>query len=84
MHVCRGFTSLEAALQDAQACLSATSLPAPVSAPALRISREGLQHCPSREEWQHTMKGVHGNLSVSSDAVTNLASQKPGIAPCSV
>ena len=68
-HACRGFTSLAAAAQDAEACLSAAALPAPVSAPALQIAREGLQHCPSKEEWQATMNTVHGSLSASSDTV---------------
>ena len=68
-HACRGFTSLAAAVQDAEACLSAAGLPGPVSAPALHIAREGLQHCPSKEEWQATMNTVHGNLSASSDMV---------------
>ena len=68
--VCRGCSSLEAAVQDAQACLSASAGPAPLSAPALQIARESLQHRPSKEEWQSTMSSVHSSLSASSDTAT--------------
>ena len=68
--MCRGYTSLEAAVQDAQACLSSSAGPVPLSAPALQITRKGLQHCPSKEEWQSTMNNVHGRLSASSDTAT--------------
>lgn len=54
-------------MRDAQACLSALAGPAALSAPALQITRESLQHCPSKEEWQSTMNNVHGRLSASSD-----------------
>ena len=57
-------------MQDAQACLSASAGPAPLSSPALHITRESLQHCPSKQEWQSTMNDVHGRLSASSDTAT--------------
>ena len=64
--LCRGFTSLAAAAEDALAALGAARGPAWQAAPALQVAREGqVRHTPDLARWREALGEVQDSLAPS-------------------
>ena len=75
-----GFSSLEAAVMDAQAALAALRAPAPPSAGAFKLQRGGSAHQPDSSAWETLMDGVHADLNAAATAAAEARANAEALA----